>query len=77
MGSPRDRNDSVQKIVNTTYYRVSVNTSASKIKPFHGADFVSSQEEIDETSNQKALVEEFGNLNSVAKKESVQEAPSL
>ena len=57
MGNPRDRNDYVQQIVNTTCYRVFVNTSARKIKPFHGADFVSSQEEIDETSNQKALVE--------------------
>lgn len=60
---------------NDPCYKVSVNTSASKIKPFHGADFVSSKEEIDETSNQKALAEEFGNLNSVARKEAVQEAP--
>lgn len=60
---------------NDPCYKVSVNTSASKIKPFHGADFVSSKEEIDETSNQKDVAEEFCNLNSVARKEAVQEAP--
>jgi hypothetical protein len=60
---------------NDTCYKVSVNISASKIKPFRGADFVSSKEESDETSNQKASVEEFGNLNSVVRKETVQEAP--
>lgn len=59
---------------NDACYKVSVN-SASKIKPFCGADFVSSKEESDETSNQKASVEVFGNLNSVVRKEAVQEAP--
>lgn len=60
---------------NDTCYKVSADSSVSKIKPFHGADLVSSKEESDETSNQKASVEEFGNLTSVVRKETVQGAP--